>query len=366
MQAYSTLSHRRPRSLRGLAERLYFEEGRRPIAPLLGYPGLNLTRTSVKQNQFNHAVQYQTVARLYETFRPDAMLFLMDLSVEASALGLPVRFPLDETPTVEAHPVKSRDDLDRFRRIDILADGRVMVYLEVMGHMRAGLPVPVGAYVTGPFTLAGLMMDATQLAMDVVLEPDLCQEVLEFAAATVTRYARALVDQGADFIVILDPTAVMLGPQYYSRFAGAYAREVIGLLDDVEVILHICGDTSHLLDDMAATGAAGLSLDHPMDLAAVARQLGPQALLVGNLDPVRMLTAGPAAIAEETQALLGAVASHPRFVLSSGCDLPQDTPLATVDAFMQAGRRWAVPTSARLAARARDEGAAAVAAAAAG
>ncbi|MDI9585267.1 MAG: uroporphyrinogen decarboxylase family protein [Acidobacteriota bacterium] len=340
MKPISSRSRDARRSLRELADTLYHEEGRRAIMPLMGYPGLNLTRSSVKQNQFNHSVQYQTISRLYEATRPDALLFLMDLSVEASALGLPVRFPLDNTPTVEGHEVQRLDDLRKFRHVDILADGRVMVYLEVMKHLRAGLPVPVGAYITGPYTLAGLMSDATRLAMNVVMDPETAHAVLEFAAQTVTRYARALLDSGADFLMMLDPTAVMLGPEQYREFAGSYAREVIGLMDDAEVILHICGDTGHIVEDMAATGAAGLSLDSPMDFAQLARVLGPDTLLIGNVDPVAILRGSEQTVAAATEKLLDSMQDVPGFILSTGCDLPQDTPMANIQAFMATGRAW--------------------------
>jgi len=314
--------------------------------PLMGYPGLGLTESTVKQNQFNHTVQFQSLSRLYDRFRPDAAMFLMDLSVEASGLGLAVRFPLDDTPTVEGHPVKSTDDLRVYRNVDILADGRVMVYLEVIRHMRAGLPVPVGAFVTGPFTLAALMMDANQLAMNVVLDPDLCHEALQFAANTVVRYGRALLDAGADFIMVLDPAAVMLGPDQYARFAGAYTREVVGLLSDTEIILHICGDTNHIIDAMVDTGAAGLSLDHPMDMPRVAERVGPQVTLIGNIDPVRVLHGTPEEVRAMSADLLSRMQVHPNFVLSTGCDLPQDTPLANLDALVDTGRAWATRSQA--------------------
>ncbi len=308
--------------------------------PLMGYPGLNLTGSTVKQNQFNHRVQYQTISRLYDRFGADAALFLMDLSVEASALGLPVRFPLDETPTVEGHRLESIAELEKYRDIDVLSDGRVMVYLEVMRHMQVGLPLPVGAYVTGPFTLAGLIMDANNLAMKIVLDPELVHSVLKFTTQIVYRYAEALMCAGADFIMILDPTAVMLGPAHYREFAGAYVRELAGLLNDIEVILHICGNTNHIIADMAKTGVAGLSLDSVMDFAEVAATIGPDVLLIGNVDPVALLQRTPDVVQAQTLRVLEQTANHQPFILSTGCDLPQDVPFENIQALMDSGHAW--------------------------
>lgn len=269
-----------------------------------------------------------------------SMFFLMDLSVEASALGLPVRFPLEETPSVEAHLVKSKDDLDKFRKIDILGDGRVIVYLETLKHMRAAFPCPVGAYVIGPLTLSGLLMGANQLAIKSILEPDFFEEVLEFSHQVVMRYAQALRENGADSIMALDPTAVIFGPQQFRQTISRFYREMVGILDDVEITLHVCGNTFHLLEEMVDSGVTGLSLDSLVDMREASQVTGEDILLMGNVSPVKMLFGSPQEVYDETWDLLESMRDFPPFILSTGCDLPQDVPLENIDAFFQAGRNW--------------------------
>ncbi len=326
-------------SLRNVVTTLW-EEGRRSIVPLMGYPGLQLTGTTIKQNQFNHLVQFQSLSRLYDRFRPDAMFFLMDLSVEASALGLPVRFPLEETPSVENHPVKVPSDLEHFEKIDILGDGRVMVYLETLRHMRVALPCPVGAYVIGPLTLAGLLVGANELALKSILEEEFFEKLLAFSYRVVMRYASALRDGGADMIMVLEPTAVIFGPQQFRKSLTPLYREMVGIFDDLELILHVCGDTTHLLREMADTGVAGLSLDSMVSFPQAASTVGDNVLLIGNVSPVKMLQGTAQEIYVETYRLLESMEDFPLFVLSTGCDLPQDVPLANIDAFFKAGRDW--------------------------
>ncbi|MGQ9622234.1 MAG: uroporphyrinogen decarboxylase family protein [Candidatus Caldatribacteriaceae bacterium] len=327
-------------SLRELAL-TYWEEGRRPVVPLLGYPGLRLTGTNIKQNQFNHLVQFRSLSRLYDRFHPDAMFFLMDLSVEASALGLPVRFPLKDTPSVEEHPVKNLNDLDTFQKIDILGDGRVIVYLETLRHLRAALPCPVGAYVIGPLTLAGLLVGANELAMRSVLDTTFFQGVLEFSKGVVHTYAKALKEAGADTIMVLEPTAVIFGPKTFRQNLAPLYRELVGILDDVEVILHVCGDTTHLVPEMSRCGVAGLSLDSSVDLRKAAEKANGL-ILMGNVSPVMMLFEEPKEVYSATHGLLEAMNGYPYFVLSTGCDLPHDVPFENIDAFFQAGREWKV------------------------
>jgi hypothetical protein len=71
----------------------------------------------------------------------------------------PGLFPLHESATV---PKASFDEamLERMAEIDITADGRVITYVGTMRLMDDGLPAGMmrGGYVTGPYTLAGLVM----------------------------------------------------------------------------------------------------------------------------------------------------------------------------------------------------------------
>ncbi len=326
-------------SLRDVTVALWKDE-RRPVVPLMGYPGLQLTGTTIKQNQFNHLVQFQSLSRLYDRFRPDAMFFMMDLSVEASALGLPVRFPLEETPSVEFHPVQTLADLEPFKKIDILGDGRVMVYLETLRHMKVAFPCPVGGYVIGPVTLAGLLAGANELAVKSILEPDFFRTLLDFSFRVMVRYATALRDEGADMIMVLEPTAVIFSPRQFREYLAPLYREMVGVFDDIEIILHVCGNTTPLLREMADSGVAGLSLDSAVSLSEAASMVGENVLLIGNINPVEMLQDTPQEVYIKAYRLLEEMRHVPLFVLSSGCDLPQDVPLANIEAFFKAGRDW--------------------------
>ncbi len=308
------------------------------IAPLMGFPGIQLTHSTIWQNEFNARMQFETISALVARFRPDAAFFMMDLAVEAGAIGLPVVFPQSESPTVKQHPVHTIADLDQFRAIDVLYDGRVRTYISVMEQMAAALDIIKGAYVIGPFTLAGLMMGATELAMATIEKRDLVHAAATLATDVIIRYGQALVAAGADMVCVLEPTATFISPRAFDEFSGHYVRQIFEALDTIG-ILHICGDTEHLIKPMCDTGAQGLSLDAPVDFPSAITQMPEDVVLIGNLDPVRVLTNGASAeVKSATHALLDAMAPYPNFILSTGCDLPPETPLDNIAALMEAGR----------------------------
>jgi uroporphyrinogen decarboxylase len=311
---------------------------RRLVIPLMGFPGTQLNGSTLKQNTFNWGTQFSTVFALQRRFRPDGIFFFMDLSVEASALGLPVRFPLDESPSVEFHPVKKLGDLERFANSDILTDGRVAVYIETMRLMARYIDVIKGGYVIGPFSLAGLLMGASEAAMATVTDPELLHGVLRFASGVIARYARALERAGADTIAILEPTASFLSPAHFRQFAGRYLQEIISTLRVIP-ILHVCGQTTNLIEAMAETGAQGLSLDAMVDFPSAVKRVPEDVVLIGNLDTVRvMLELTPNQVYRATKDLLASMDGHKNLIVSSACDLPLETPLENIHAMIDAVR----------------------------
>jgi len=314
--------------------------GRRLAAPLAGYPGIQITRSTVKQNEFNAELQTRSLYKLAERIQPDMIFTLMDLSTEAGALGMPVRYPIADSATVEWHPVKSVADLEQYKVVDHLYDGRVWVYLETVRLLRKKVEIPIGCYVIGPFTLAGLMMGANDIAVATIESPQVVEAAVMFCENVVTSYAKALLAAGADVIAILDPTAGMLSPKSYWEFAGISVQNVIRHLD-TRTILHICGDTTRLVKAMCETGAQGLSLDSLVNFGEVAKRMPKDIVLIGNVDPVAtMLHGTPEKVRKETTALLDSMSEFENFIPSTGCDLPAETPIENVEEFVRTVKTW--------------------------
>jgi len=328
--------------------RVAYSQNRRLIAPLVGFPGCNLTGFSIKVAQQNHSVHFACISELVKVLKPDIAFMLMDLSVEANALGLPVRFPTDESSTVEKHPVERLEQLDNYRRIKILQDSRVQSYVKTVEMMRIGLPadVLVGAYVIGPLTLAGLLHSVQEIVMDSILNPKTLHGLCRFATEIIQKYAAALINAGADIICILEPTAMMLGPQQFRTFSGEYVGHIMESYkyEDVETIYHVCGNTMHLTQEIAATGVAALSLDSPehgVDIAKAAELTPQDVVIMGNICSTSVITDGSQeTVRKTTTELLEKMRPYPNFILSTSCDIPQEAPLKNIRAFMQTGRNF--------------------------
>jgi uroporphyrinogen decarboxylase len=311
---------------------------RRLSAPLMGFPGAALTGTSLKENLCNSSVQLESLLALNSAVKADILFPMMDLSIECEALGLQVILPDNESPSVETHPVTNSADLEKFKFFD-LESSRIRVFPEVVAGLKKSVDAKVCAYVCGPFTLAGLLMGAMEILMASYDDPQSVREITSYCKSVIKTYARTLEEAGADAICILDPTAVMLSPDTFADFAGNYVKELVDELN-VPVILHICGNTTHLTKQMVATGVHGLSLDMDVDIAEILRAVPENVVVMGNIDSKTLMPGGtPEEVAEATKKLLEATAAFDNFIPSTGCDLPPETPLKNIVAFSEAVRK---------------------------
>jgi uroporphyrinogen decarboxylase len=312
------------------------------VIPLLGAPGIQLSNTTLRENLTDKDIQLKTIKLLIERFQPDGIFPFMDLTVEAEALGLEINFPEDENPAVRSHSIKTEEDLEaiklRYRGIS----GRMPVFIDVVENLAKNFSIIKGAYTIGPFTLAGELMGVSELSINVMLNPGLAYKFLEFTTSVIKDYAQALLNAGADTVAILEPTAVMLSPRQFEEFSGKYFTYLVEELK-APLILHICGNTTHLLKKMSNTGAIGLSLDSLVNLKEASKIVPSNVALIGNLDPVRIfLQSTPEEVAEATRDLVEEMKGVKNFILSSGCDLPIGTPLENIEAFMEEGRKAGV------------------------
>jgi uroporphyrinogen-III decarboxylase len=105
----------------------------------------------------------------------------------------------------------------------------------------------------------------------------------------------------------------------------------------VRTRLHICGNTRPILGLMGRLDCAIVDIDSltPLDQARAA--MTPHQVLLGNIDPVRVLRAGTPA---EVYAAVAECHRHAgdAFIVSAGCEVTRDTPAENLHAMLRYAR----------------------------
>ena len=122
---------------------------------------------------------------------------------------------------------------------------------------------------------------------------------------------------------------------FFKTFCAPALRNIVRHVA-APVILHICGDTTHLTEAMCDTGVQGLSLDSLVSMPDVAPRIPDDIAIIGNLDPTREILRGtPADVQAKTVEMLDSMCAYDNFIPSTGCDLPASTPLDNISAFVE-------------------------------
>lgn len=171
------------------------------------------------------------------------------------------------------------------------------------------------------------------------IDPDTTHVLLAKCTAFITQYCQAYKERGTNGILIAEPAAGLLSNDACREFSSVYVKQIIDSVqdDDFLVILHNCGNTGHCTEAMVHTGAAGYHFGNRIDMIDALNGCPKDVLVIGNLDPVSLFKmANTREVYNQTMALLNETRMYPNFIISSGCDIPPQTPVANLDSFYKA------------------------------
>jgi MtaA/CmuA family methyltransferase len=192
---------------------------------------------------------------------------------------------------------------------------------------RVGGEKLIEGWIEGPCAEAADLRGINTLMTDFYDDPAFVRDLFEFVVEMELRFARAQIDAGIDLMGIGDAAASLVGPAIYEEFVWPYEKKVIDGLHAMgtRVRLHICGNTRRILEGMGRLGCEIVDLDFMVPLAEGREKMGPDQVLLGNLDPVRAVRDGTpesvAAALAECHRQAG-----PRYIVGAGCEVPRGTP----------------------------------------
>jgi uroporphyrinogen-III decarboxylase len=124
-----------------------------------------------------------------------------------------------------------------------------------------------------------------------------------------------------------DAAASLTGPRHYERFVLSWEKRLVEQIHalGVPARLHICGNTKKIVRGMGETKCEIVDLDFLTPLAEARAAMGPEQVLLGNIDPVRALRDGTP---ESVYAAMGECHAQAgaRYIVSAGCETPRGTP----------------------------------------
>lgn len=273
----------------------------------------------------------------------DNVVVPFGMFIESYALGLEVKMgKIDIQPSVRSFFKKPEEvNYDNF-----LEDKFVKNTLDSIKLAKERYPdAAVTAFLVAPITLAGDLMGAENLSVISIkcLQKEKQMEKMKEWVAVALEinkiYAEACAEAGADLLYYSDASASpnLVMPEFYYE-VGVPADKEIG--DYVHKLgcpweLHICGDTTPIIEGMAATGADCLSVEQVVNMEEATKIAG-DVPVVGNVTPLLMVEGTEEQIIGETRKALdgGAKASM------LGCGTPPHSTSDRLKTWVKAATDW--------------------------
>lgn len=315
--------------------------------PILSFPAVQKMGITVRELVESAELQAEAMATVARETPSVAAVSLMDLSVEAEAFGAKVRYRDMEVPTVTGQLVSDPLAAQELA-VPRVGAGRTGLCVEAVRLAKERIPDrPVLAGAIGPYSLAGRLIDVTEIMYWCFDEPEAVHTVLEKATGFLIGYCQAFREAGADGVVLAEPLAGLLSAEMCAAFSCPYVKRIIDAVqtENFAVIYHNCGNaTVGMLPEIFSQGAAAYHFGNAVSMEEVLAGAPKDCLCMGNIDPAGQFAGGTCeSIRDAVKKLLAMTKNAPNFLLSSGCDIPPQAKWENIHAFFEAAEEGGKP-----------------------
>ena len=280
-----------------------------------------------------------------EKYGHDCIMIDTDTTMLAEAMGAKSECAPNEPGRIVAPAIRSLDEVDHLKVVNPESDGRIPALLEGVSLIakQVGREIAVrGNADQAAFDLACMVRGIENFLMDLALDPEnpAIRRLLELCYQNHLAVHRALMKAGAHFTSMGDSLAGpdVVSPSMFDRFARPYEERLVKDLgmEGIFTVIHICGDTSKILDYFSQYAFCGFELDYKTDAAKAKTTAGARHILFGNIDPSGVIAQGTAGeVRAKTHQLISLWKAGGHFVLNAGCAIPPNTPPENIRALME-------------------------------
>jgi MtaA/CmuA family methyltransferase len=199
----------------------------------------------------------------------------------------------------------------------------------------------------GAFTLAGQLRGMQKFLTDIATgeEDTNIHRLLQFCNDYILAFCKLLYGAGAHVVTIGDALASgsLISPSAFEKYAFPYQ---LALAKEIRkgsgyFGIHVCGNTTRIMNSLVATTAHMIEFDAPTDFKVAWEAARNKVCLLGNVDTSEtMLFGSPQKVDEECRWRIEMVKPDSGFILSSGCVIPPNAPVDNLRAMIESAKKY--------------------------
>ncbi len=312
----------------------------------------NITMTGLEQLGYKFPHCHEDAGKMadlaatsYKLFGYECAVVPYDMCVEAEVLGCQMNAYEDVDqllyPTIKEKAIHSEEEISNLAiPTDFAGKGRLPVVTEAIRRLKqdVGQDVAIGAWVLGPFTLAGQLMDLNDLFKLSFKKAALVNSMLDKLADFQIEVCKLYQAAGADYITVreMGATTDILSPRSFRQVIQPHLKKIAEAISGAK-ILHICGSTNSVVEIMNECGYTAISVEQKNDITKTRETIGQKPLVFGNFDSFGVLSSGTPELVEKT--IIKCLEDGVDAIWPS-CDLWPVTPLENAKAMMETVKKY--------------------------
>jgi uroporphyrinogen decarboxylase len=257
-------------------------------------------------------------------------------------LGCPIKDESADSPALEGTVIKSLDEIGRLS-IDKVLQHPTMQAIIRSHHLVAdaiGKQAMIVPTQWAPFTLTARILGLEALLVATIQEPEKLSQLIRFSTKLTWAVMERILEHpdipGAN---LSDPVASgdVVSPLTFRQFSAPAIRDLVDRLRARKkyAMVHICGNTTRVLEDILEIHPHCFSLENKVDLKTAREILSGKVCAAGNVSPTGVFLSGtPEQVKDEARACLAAWGDGGGYILTVGCDFPKQVPLENLNALM--------------------------------
>ena len=222
-------------------------------------------------------------------------------------------------------PIKSKEDLKKYKPPDPHADGRLKNLPELVSRFKGKRMV--GMRLHEAFEFPAAIRGFENLLIDFATDPEMADEVIKLSVDYHIELVKLSVEAGADIILLGDDYAynagLIMSIDHFKRFILPGLSKVVETIKSCGAYCfkHSDGDVNSIVALMVGTGIDILNPFEPvanMDIFEYKRKIGDRVTLAGNLDCGELLSNGASEeVEKEVQRLIDGLAPGGGYIMAS-------------------------------------------------
>lgn len=322
------------------------EIDRIPCIPHMGVTMAPFIGTPLKEYYHSAEKMVELELALFKRLRHDGVSVSATLRGVAEAMGSKMFYPDNNISLMIAPAINSVEEIELLKPSNPEKDGKLPLILKSLKIIkeRIGHEVNVGAGLAGPFSTAASVVGTENLLKWMLKYPKQVHILMEIVTESNNRFIEKAAELGLG-VGFSDPVSStsLISVKQFKEFSAPYIKKNVDKMKSISggrPSIHICGTSKGIWESVMDTGVSSFSIDNVEEMSDAKEIMGDRVIISGNVPPVDVIQLGTGedVLKSAKDCIMKTYGAKKGYILSSGCQIPMNTPMENIDALMDAAR----------------------------